>query len=90
MPENGIISGEFFSVPAWVDGCHQLCHPARHLEIMPVTLSPSLPLRCAQGFGSLKGKLREGSLVRGAEMLPLRYAQGFGSLAQHDRTNGGR
>ncbi len=77
-------------MPAWVDGCHQLCHPARHLEIMPVTLSPSLPLRCAQGFGSLKGKLREGSLVRGAEMLPLRYAQGFGSLAQHDRTNGGR
>src|SRR5260370_23600201 len=49
-----------------------------------VTLSPSLPLRCAQGFGSLKGKLREGSDSLGTEILPLRYAQGFGSRAQDD------
>jgi len=73
-----------------------LPHPGRDDEVSPapsvirVTLSPSLPLRYAQGFGSLKGKLREGSLLRGTEMLPLRYAQGFGSCAQHDTTGPGR
>ena len=63
-----------------------LCPSFRHLEIMPVTLSPSLPLRFAQGFGSLKGKLREGPVSMGREILPLRYAQGSGSCAQDDRT----
>ena len=32
------------------------------MKLLAVILSPSLPLRCAQGCGSLKGKLREGSL----------------------------
>jgi len=39
-----------------------------------VTLSPSLPLRFAQGFGSLKGKLREGSLSMSHEMLRFPFA----------------
>jgi hypothetical protein len=57
---------------------------ARHLEITPVTLSPSLPLRSAQGFGSLKGKLREGSGSTDAEIL--RFAQNDSQDTTQDRS----